>query len=72
MTIQDVQTVRDGVDMVLKTDAKAKAGFKGNLIVDAFMERAAPNAPQSARRRVPLGTLPAIPFEIAGSLEARR
>jgi hypothetical protein len=35
------------------------------LIVDAFMERAAtPGAKQPAARRVPLGTLPAIPFEI--------
>jgi hypothetical protein len=39
--------------------------LKGNLIVDAFMERAAnPGAKQQAARRVPLGTLPAIPFEI--------
>ncbi len=67
ITIQSVETVRDGVDIVLRVDAKAKAGLKGNLIVDAFMERAPPNAPQSARRRVPLGTLPAIPFEVVGA-----
>jgi hypothetical protein len=72
VTIQNVQTVRDGVSVVLAIDPKAKAGLKGNLIVDAFLERAAPNAPQSARRRAPLGTLPAIPFEIVGPLEARR
>ena len=38
------------------------------------MERAA-NAgtrPQAARRRVPLGTLPAIPFEIVENVVARR
>jgi hypothetical protein len=72
VTIKDVETVRDGVSIVLAIDSKAKPGLKGNLIVDAFMERAAPNAPQSARRRVPLGTLPAIPFEIVAPLEARR
>jgi hypothetical protein len=72
IAIQNVETIRDGVAIVLKVDAKAKAGLKGNLIVDAFMERAAPNVPQSARRRVPLGTLPAIPFEVIGALEARR
>ena len=60
-----METIRDGVAIVLAIDARRKPGLKGNLIVDAFMERAAPNAPQSARRRVPLGTLPAIPFEIS-------
>ena len=67
IAIQDVETVRDGVAIVLRADAaKVKAGLKGNLIVDAYMERAAnPDARQpTVRRRVPLGTLPAIPFEI--------
>jgi hypothetical protein len=66
IAIQEVETVRDGVAIILRTDAaKVKAGLKGNLIVDAFMERAAPpGAKQQAARRVPLGTLPAIPFEI--------
>ena len=67
ITIQDVETVRQGVAIVLRADAaKVKAGLKGNLIVDAFMEREAnPDAKRpAARRRVPLGTLPAIPFEI--------
>jgi hypothetical protein len=67
VTIQDVATVKDGVSIVLHVDAKSKAGLKGNLIVNAFMERAAPNAPNAARRRVPLGTLPAIPFEIVAA-----
>ncbi len=67
ITIQEVETVRDGVAIILRADAdKVKAGLKGNLIVDAYMERAANpgTTPQAARRRVPLGTLPAIPFEI--------
>ena len=42
IAIQDVETVRDGVAIILRADAaKVKAGLKGNLIVDAFMERAA-------------------------------
>ena len=68
ITIQEVETVRDGVAIILRADAaKVKAGLKGNLIVDAYMERAANpgTTPQAARRRVPLGTLPAIPFEIS-------
>jgi hypothetical protein len=68
ITIQDVETVRDGVAIILRADAaKVKVGLKGNLIVDAYMERAANpgTTPQAARRRVPLGTLPAIPFEIS-------
>ena len=72
IAIQSVETLREGVGIVLRVDAKTHAGLKGNLIVDAFMERAAPNAPQAARRRVPLGTLPAIPFEVVNTLEARR
>jgi hypothetical protein len=75
IAIQTMETVRDGVAIVLRADpAKVKAGLKGNLIVDAFMERAAnPDAKQpAARRRVPLGTLPAIPFEIVENVVARR
>jgi hypothetical protein len=75
IAIQTVETVREGVAITLRADpAKVKAGLKGNLIVDAFMERAAnPDAKQpAARRRVPLGTLPAIPFEIVENVVARR
>ena len=75
IAIQDVETVREGVAVTLRADpAKVKAGLKGNLIVDAFMERA-PNpgaTPKAARTRVPLGTLPAIPFEIVENAVARR
>ncbi|MGD0777209.1 MAG: hypothetical protein ABSC05_30690 [Candidatus Solibacter sp.] len=75
IAIQDVETVRDGVAIVLSADAaKVKAGLKGNLIVDAYMERPPnPDAKQpTARRRVSLGTLPAIPFEIVENVVARR
>jgi hypothetical protein len=59
-----------GKDLALRLRAdasKVKPGLKGNLIVDASIDVAAPSAdgkPQANSRRVPLGVLPAIPFEI--------
>jgi len=58
----------DGEIALACDGAKAKAGMKGNLIVNIWTERAAaanaaaqrPNAPQ----RVNLGTLPAVQFEV--------
>jgi hypothetical protein len=55
-------------EILFQTDAaKVKPGFKGNLIVKAFAEppAAAGSAPPPTnRRRIPLGALPAIPYEI--------
>jgi hypothetical protein len=57
-----------GATIELRTDAKKiKPGLKGNLIVEAFVERAAMGPggkPRANKRRIPLGTLPAIPFEV--------
>jgi len=66
ISIQSVTPERDGVSVVLRVQAdKAKPGLKGNLILDAFREVAPnPAAANRARRRQPLGTLPAIPFEV--------
>ncbi len=65
VAIQGISGARDGLAILLRADAKAKPGVKGNLIVDAFMERAADNKKKTAaQRRFPIGTLPAIPFEI--------
>ena len=67
ISIQSVTPERDGVSVVLRVQAdKAKAGLKGNLILDAFREVApnAANGKPNQTRRQPLGTLPAIPFEI--------
>jgi len=56
-----------GAEFILEADAaKARPGLRGNLIVTVSGERA-PAANQqapAARRRPPLGTLPAISFEI--------
>jgi len=66
ISIQSVTPARGGVWLMLRVEGdKAKPGLKGNLIVDAFREVAAnPAAAGQQRRRQPLGTLPAIPFEV--------
>ncbi|HBO44080.1 MAG TPA: hypothetical protein DD670_09130 [Planctomycetaceae bacterium] len=55
--------------MVRADSTKIKPGFQGNLIVNVFTERTIPNnaGQGGAKRRVPLGTLPAIPFETVKS-----
>ena len=63
ITVESVAPARDGVTVTLRTDAKVKAGLKGNLILEAYVERN-PDAKQAARRKQPLGTLPAVPFEV--------
>jgi hypothetical protein len=64
-----VSPVRDGVEIVLQTDAaRVKPGLKGNLIINGFAPR--PEDPGAAKpkannnQRMSLGALPAIPFEI--------
>jgi hypothetical protein len=55
-------------EIVLQADAaKVKPGFKGNIIVKASAEppaAAGTQPPPANRRRIPLGALPAIPYEI--------
>jgi hypothetical protein len=66
--LRDASPVQEGMEVVLRSDAaKVKPGLKGNLIINVSAERRPPAAsgrPQANRQRVPLGTLPAIPFEI--------
>ncbi len=68
ITIKTVTPLSGGSEIVLQTDvAKVKSGMKGNLIVTAFAQRSPASAEENARgatRRIPLGALPAIPFEI--------
>lgn len=68
IAIRDVSTDREGLVILLSAEGgKVEPGLKGNLIVDVFTERTtkARNAQGKVRkRRVALGTLPAIPFEI--------
>lgn len=67
ITLGDVTVDAAGATFVLRAEpAKARAGLKGNLIVTISGERVPPatQQPAPARRRVVLGTLPAIPFEV--------
>ncbi len=66
LAIERVAREEGGVQLLLKADAKTiKPGLKGNLIVEAYMERSMARGGAAGNAvRIPLGTLPAIPFEI--------
>jgi hypothetical protein len=60
------------IEVMITCDAaKTKLGLQGNLLLNASGERANPNAKNAAARvqRVPLGAVPAIPFEVVGVTE---
>lgn len=68
IVLQKVQSSREGTELVMAAVSdKLKPGTRGNLIVSAFANRpnnaGRPNRPGNNRRQ-PVGTLPAIPFEI--------
>jgi hypothetical protein len=75
--IRSVTPTREGSEITVVADAgKVQTGLKGNLIVNVFLLRdrpaaataSAPATPAAAtpaaRRRVSLGSLPAVPFEV--------
>jgi hypothetical protein len=68
VTLGDLRLSSDGAEFVFRADpGKIAAGQRGNLIVAISGERtpaATAEQPSPTRRRVPLGTLPAISFEI--------
>jgi hypothetical protein len=68
VSLQSVAPTPNGVELALRCDAvDAKAGVRGNLIVN-IVPKIPPTAKATKRpgnqRRNPVGTLPAIPFEI--------
>jgi hypothetical protein len=69
ITLREMPPIQEMTEIVLQCDpAKAKAGLRGNLIINIVGERERPAAAgkgQPNRLRISLGTLPAIPFEIA-------
>ncbi len=70
LTLQPSTAKRDFIEVVLTCDAaRVKPGGQGNLLLNASGERTNPNAQKAAARvqRVPLGAVPAIPFEIVGA-----
>ena len=72
LSVEKVSPTPEGITMFLHTDgAKVKPGLKGNLIVDVSVERSftpASGKQQTRNVHVPLGTLPAIPFEVVDKL----
>jgi len=63
ITISKVSSLRLSSEIVLESDAaKVKPGQKGNLIIGVFP--AGPGGGRGPRARTPIGSLPAIPFEI--------
>jgi len=65
ITIQAVQEAPNGMSVLLRADPKVAAGLKGNLILDAYVDRIVTpqNGPPTKRRNL-LATLPAVPFEV--------
>jgi hypothetical protein len=77
ITIKNVSPIREGEEIELAADAaKIKPGLTGNLIVNAFVVVRPPEAEkgkaQANNRRPAAGTLPAMPFEIIGSVNEDR
>ena len=67
ITIERITPGRDGTDVVIHSDeAKTKLGLKGNLIITAMSKPPGAGKAKAAanQRRVQVGTLPAIQFEI--------
>ncbi|MEW6744664.1 MAG: hypothetical protein AB1486_18060 [Planctomycetota bacterium] len=68
IAIQEVSFTAQGVLLILRADeGKFEPGLKGNLIVEISAQttpESEAGGPARNRRMIPLGTLPAIPFEI--------
>ncbi len=71
ITIQSVSPNRDGAEIILASDAtKTKSGLTGNLIVNAFAGKPGGDGKGKGPanpRRAPLGTLPALAFEVVAA-----
>lgn len=69
ITIRNATPSRDGTDLLIYCDPKVKAGTKGNLILNLYPAgNAGANAkPNPNRRRAPVATLPAVPFDVVYS-----
>jgi hypothetical protein len=58
-----------GLVMLFSADAEmTKPGTRGNLLLNVFVERTVPGqgGRPGTKRKVPIGTFPAIPFEVGG------
>ena len=68
ITVEKFAPTTEGINLLLHADAdKVKSGQKGTLLVEVFVDRpvnAEKDKPPTAKRRISMGTLPAIPYEI--------
>lgn len=72
--IKDVSFARDSLSLDVQAEAEGtEPDSKGNLIVNVYIEVTPPRRGDNAdatrpqqKRRVPIGTLPAIPYEVVG------
>jgi hypothetical protein len=65
ITLKESQMTDDGAILLLHADGeKVKPGLRGNLIVEVYRQAAAKPGAAPTRAGQPLGTLPAIPFEV--------
>jgi hypothetical protein len=68
ITVKSASANNDVVELELACDAaKVKAGLAGNLILNAYGVRAAPTPKGRQPQRFPLGSVPAIPYEVIAS-----
>ena len=73
LSLKDVSASQLGVTLLIEADSKTTpAGLRGNLIVDVFLRRPPSADKKNTPKDIPLGTLPAIPFEIAGNAVATK
>jgi len=65
MSLEEVVQLPRGLRIAFAADSeKMSAGMKGNLIVDAYLQRPSNGNTKQNKRRALVGTLPAIPFVI--------
>jgi hypothetical protein len=70
ISVKQTRSTRDGYEVTFACDAsKVKPGLQGNLILNAYAERTGTKTTKATKQaqRSPLGTLPAIPFEVVAS-----
>lgn len=69
IVLEDTIKGRTDLVLVLRVDAdKIKGDLRGNLLFDAILERMPPaveGKPPPVKQRIPIGILPAVPFEIS-------
>jgi hypothetical protein len=63
VTLEETKIVAGGLGLIFKADAKAKAGFSDNLIVEVFNDPVQGDGKRRAAR-YSLGIMPAVPIQL--------